>query len=359
MQGINIEKGLLYTNALQDFFIKNKNILLIGIFIGIFVNAIDIFTFKFGIDAEAFSISNSSDPYFNSQRYGSVILYYLFPFARFHILSQLTGIFALTLAGLLTISRHNIPNNAKLIFVLLFITYPNFAFLQYFHIQSAYNFIGLLFSVMAYRLIENNKNIFRWVVATILLYIGVTSYQSNLAVFFTCMMINVFLDYTQDNNYKKVFTNIFKSILLAFICVFLYYITMKIFKTSFGGYHTQMIGYLNHDLWGSIKNLFISIGRVLGSHSFQGNHTANLVITIILSTIIICLIYKSFSSRKYLFYILLIFLWLIAIFSLNFVMGYILPIRSKLSIAYYPAFVILLLLIFSQYIKKSYIYIYI
>ena len=65
-------------------------ILLIGIFTGIFVNAIDIFTIKFGIDAEVYALYNNPLEYFNTQRYGSYILYYILPFARFHIISQLT-----------------------------------------------------------------------------------------------------------------------------------------------------------------------------------------------------------------------------------------------------------------------------
>ena len=129
---------------IYDFIIKYKTIILITFFIGIIVNAVDVFTIKFGIDSELHAIENSPQIYFDTQRYGSWILYYLFPFARYHIISQLIGIFALTMAALLTISRHNISNNAKLLFMLLFVTYPNFAFLQYFYFQSIYNFIVFL-----------------------------------------------------------------------------------------------------------------------------------------------------------------------------------------------------------------------
>ena len=134
---INIFEKIDY-NKISDniyaFFVQYKNILFISFFVAVFVNAVDIFTIKFGIDAEYFVISETTG-YTSQQRYGSLILYYLFPFARYHILSQITGLIALILAALLTISRHNISNNSKLLFVLLFITYPNFAFIQYFYLQ--------------------------------------------------------------------------------------------------------------------------------------------------------------------------------------------------------------------------------
>lgn len=143
-----------YAENIYEFIIKYKYIILISFLTGIIVNAVDVFTIKFGIDSELYAIIDSPQIYYDTQRYGSWLLYYLIPFARYHIVSQIIGIFALTLAALLTVSRHNLSNGAKLLFVLLFITYPNFAFLQYFYFQSAYNFIGLLLVVIAYRLIE-------------------------------------------------------------------------------------------------------------------------------------------------------------------------------------------------------------
>ena len=153
----NMSNNSRYAEKLYIFILENKNIILISFFAALFINAVDVFTIKFGIDSEIYTITDSPQIYYDQQRYGSWILYYILPFARYHIVSQIIGIFALTLAALLTISRHNLPNGAKLLFVLLFVTYPNFAFLQYFYFQSAYNFTGLLLVVIAYRLIEKNN----------------------------------------------------------------------------------------------------------------------------------------------------------------------------------------------------------
>ena len=199
LNNINIEKS---AENIYEFILKYKYIVLISFFTGIAVNAVDIFTIKFGIDSEAYTIAAGPQLYYDTQRNGSWILYYILPFARYHIVSQIIGIFALTLAGLLTVSRHNLSNSAKLLFVLLFVTYPNFAFLQYFYFQSAYNFIGLLLVVIAYRLIEKN-NILLYFAAVVLLFIGISSYQANIAVFLSVMMINVILDYINDKISKN------------------------------------------------------------------------------------------------------------------------------------------------------------
>ena len=54
-------------NFLNNFLIKYKYVLFFSIILGILINAIDIFTFKFGIDAEEYAIQNSPETYFNQQ----------------------------------------------------------------------------------------------------------------------------------------------------------------------------------------------------------------------------------------------------------------------------------------------------
>lgn len=147
LDNINLEK-------IKQFFIQNKLIIITGIFAGILINSVDIFNYKFGIDSEGY-IKNNFAGFNEQQRYGSYLLMLAFPFLKYHTISQIVGIIFLVFAGLLTISRHNISNTAKMLFVLLFISYPNFAFLQYFFFQSAFNFIAVFLAVVSYRLIES------------------------------------------------------------------------------------------------------------------------------------------------------------------------------------------------------------
>lgn len=344
----NIKLELLITD-IYEFFIKYKSIILISFLTGIIVNAVDVFTIKFGIDSEIYTITDSPQIYYDQQHYGSWLLYYLIPFARYHIVSQIIGIFALTLAGLLTISRHNLSNGAKLLFVLLFITYPNFAFLQYFYFQSAYNFTGLLFVVIAYRLIEKN-NILSYILAVVLLFIGTSSYQANIAVFLSVMMINVILDYINDKNIKISLIHIIKSTIILLISIVIYYIIILFANKGLGAYHSGFIGYKQGIIEG-LGNAFTNIWRVLSSNGDESNHTANIIITIIiiLYTLFGIINYKKAKENIKLSFLIL--LWLLSFFSINIVLGNALPIRSRLAVAFYPAFILMLIYDFNNKLK--------
>lgn len=349
---INIFEKIDY-NKISDniyaFFVQYKNILFISFFVAVFVNAVDIFTIKFGIDAEQFAVDKSNG-YTSQQRYGSLILYYLFPFARYHILSQITGLIALIFAALLTISRHNISNNSKLLFVLLFITYPNFAFIQYFYFQSAYNFIGLLLVVIAYRMTENNKNILLHIIAVFFLFIGISSYQTNMAVFLCVMMINVILDFINNRNYKQATYSIIKATIILLLSLILFYTVIKLSTSQLNSYHNNMIKYSN-DVIGGVINLAVYLRDVLFSIGYNGSHTANIIITCILTISIIYLIYKIIKIRdiKYnIFFISLMFLFLLAVFSMDIITGGYLQIRIEYAFAFYPAFILFLIFIYSR-----------
>lgn len=330
---------------IYDFIIKYKTIILITFFIGIIVNAVDVFTIKFGIDSELHAIENSPQIYFDTQRYGSWLLYYLLPFARYHILSQLIGIFALTLAALLTVSRHNISNNGKLLFMLLFVTFPNFAFLQYFYFQSTYNFIGLLLTVIAYRLIERN-HIITYIFAVILLFIGISSYQANAAIFLSVMMINITLDYVDSKNIKQSLSQIIQPVVIIFISLVIYYICMKILNNGLNQYHLNMINKnLNLD---RIGNSLTHIWRILSSNGYDGNHTANLSITIIIIVYLINFIKNYHEKKNRIEFLFLIFLFMCSISSLYILIGGAIMIRLNLSFALYPAFIILLIYILNN-----------
>ena len=339
----------IYAEKLYKFIMDYKYIILICFFTGIAVNAIDIFTIKFGIDSEVYAVLDSRQLYYGSQRYGSWILYYLLPFARYHIISQIIGIFALTLAGLLTVSRHNIPNSAKLLFVLLFITYPNFAFLQYFYFQSAYNFIGLLLVVIAYRLIEKN-NVLPYIPAVLFLVIGISSYQSNIAVFFTVMMINVILDYINNKNIKISIRQIIKSTIILIISIIIYYIIILFINNGINSFHSGYIGYKQGIIEG-LGNVIRHILRILSHNGFKSSHTANIIITIVT---IIYILYSIINYKKYkehMKFIFLMLLWLLSIFSLNISLGSVLPARAELAIAFYPAFILMLVYYFNDKLK--------
>ena len=342
-----------YAENIYEFIIKYKYIILISFLTGIIVNAVDVFTIKFGIDSELYAIIDSPQIYYDTQRYGSWLLYYLIPFARYHIVSQIIGIFTLTLAGLLTVSRHNLPNSAKLLFVLLFVTYPNFAFLQYFYFQSAYNFIGLLLVVIAYRLIEKN-NILLYILALILLFIGISSYQANIAIYLCVVMINVILDFINDKNYKKSIKMMvcYFSFLLA--ALILYYVIIQICSSGINEYHKAFLS-SQKNIIDSLGSLITYVYRILINYHSNAKHTANILVTIFMVFSIIYVLIRYYNVKFYLYLFFLMFCFMLSVFSINiFAGGYIVP-RAELSNAFYPAFILMILYLFNINNKIRYI----
>lgn len=97
--------------------------------------------------------------------------------------------------------------------------------------------------------------------------------------------------------------------------------------------------------------------RSLLSAGAQFQHNIHMIATTGLVAFILFCIYKLFKKQKeYAFLILLILLWVFAIFSVNFVLGvYALPTRAMLAIAFYQAFIFLLIIIFSKYKLLKYV----
>ena len=339
----------LSNNTVYDFFKNYRFILLISVIIGILVNAVDIFTVKFGMDSEIYA-SNSAI-YYTQQRYGSDLLYYLFPFARYHIVSQLTGMICIALSAMLTISRHNISNFAKGIFVVLVTASPYFSLLQYFYFQSAYNFIYLLITVIVFRILENNKNIFIYIIGILLLALSLSSYQSLFAVYLSVMMINVILDFINNKKIKAALITILKNSLVLIAAVIIYFIVIKIVSTNINSYHAGFIQYLTKDFLDVIKFVIKYIIQVMFGRNFNSFFTANVLVTILLLIMMIYLPVKIFKERNERIFIVVLFIFFIlSVFSMNILFGSELPPRTNLSYAFYSAFPVML---FFMYCKRN------
>lgn len=355
LDNINLEK-------IKQFFIQNKLIIIIGILAGILINSVDIFNYKFGIDSEEYIKNNFAD--FNKQqRYGSYILMLIFPFLKYHTISHIIGIIALVFAGLLTISRHNISNTAKLLFVLLFISYPNFAFLQYFFFQSAFNFIAVFLAVIAYRLIESViisapprlqfKNIIIIITAIFFLFISTTSYQATIAIFLTVMMINIILDYIENCNIKNVIYILTSSIILLVLSLLFYYIVIKIFAGNYNEYYASRSILDSKNIFLEFTKSIKKIGYILvgtGNYRFTVNYIATI-------SLVIAFAYLIINKNKYnkILLVLLSLGLILSLFPFNLFIKYV-PIRADLSIPFYFAFTIMLVYtLFKNKIIKSFI----
>lgn len=328
----------------------------------VLVNGIDVWTFKFTLDSEDYSVRGNLG-YFEQQRYGSYILYYLLPFARYHIISQLFGLFMLVLAALSAVSRHNISNYLKAAFVILAVTFPNFAFLQYFYFQSAYNFTSIFIAVSAYRLgeLSINKNdgkpsviIPYFITAVLLLSFAVSSYQAILPIYLTVMMINIILDYILlKTSIRQTVKMVMILGALAVLAALLYYSLCLIISGGFGTYPGVLFqhdGKILNAITYDLKSMF---KYLIGRHYHTG-HTAILIASILFMINIIIYAFGNNNRNRKIFFIGLNILLLLAVFSLNIILNnFWIYIRASLSLSFFCTGVFLISYILCDKSKKS------
>lgn len=237
---------------------------------------------------------------------------------------------------------NNISNTAKTLFIIMFISCSYFAQLQCFFFQSAYNFIGLLLVVTAFRLIENNKNIFIYILAVFFLYIGITSYQSNFSIFLSVMMLIIMLNFINNKDIKKSILLLLKSVLILLLTLIIYYISIKLISTKMGSYFTNQILWLKSDA-DYVKIILQLFNFIIYK---------NIWFYIYTFIIIIYVIFNFNTKKERLFFIFLSILFFLSVYSLNILMGNLMPGRARTQLATLPAFTFLLIYIYNNNILK-------
>ena len=336
------------------FFSQYKYILVVSMIIGIYANSVDIFTFKFGIDSVRFGMDLNGKTYYDQQRYGSYILNNIFPFFRYHIISQITGLLMICLSALLVISRHNIPYHAKAIFVITIVTFPNFSFLQYFYFQSVYNFIALLMTVISYKLIEmNTTKPYNYILSILLLAFAISSYHALFAVFLTVLMINVLLDFMQGRSFTDIikFSIIAVLVLIAACCT--YYVSILILHDGVLYHYSKYDdSYGTLPIYQITKNICYYIINTLISKGHYGEHLFLFPAVILYSIFIIIFIVKNKNLLKTIQLIVLNILLILAVFSITIVLGKHVPSRGSLAVGFLFSIYITIIMI---YIKHKYL----
>lgn len=334
-------------NKVQQFFYENRYVLIIAILSGIYANILDIITFKIGIDTERFTIITDGSIYIQHQRYGSYILLKLFPFLQYHGISQITSIVILTIAGLLIINRQKLSFVSKVIFLVLLVTFPNFSFLEYFYFQYAYNIICVFLALVSYRLVEmiflENK-LSKWyvIIAVITLAVALSSYQAIIAIYLTVMMINIILDsvYKESWNYKKYIVFLFISTMVLIFAGILYYLSILILNDGVLYHYGRYDLYNKIGIYATLLNTAINIKNIMLSNDYW-NYLFMLPANILYIVFIVIYFIRERSKEKVIRLIVLSFILLLAVFSINILVGRA-PSRAMLALGFYFSFIFMI-----------------
>lgn len=332
--------------SIKNFFKDNIKIIMICAFAVIFINIIDIATIKFGIDSEHAAILGTGEMFKLSGRFGLYLLNMLFPAGSYQIISQVLGIFILIITGLIIIYNYNFNSIEKILFIILFVTYPSIAFMQYYYFQSFYIFFSVLLTVISYRLIENNN--IEKIIGIIILTFSLSVFQGNIAVFLTIMMIDNILNYLLLRvSFNQSIKKIIKTTTFLVIAVLLYfaiqYVVIHYLWGTDDKYHTNMIAYTKENIIDVLGNVFTTIWRIMVSHSSNWEYSAYKYVTITLFISILAYIIYNRNIVKSFIIIVYTLLFILAVFSLEILIGTWIGSRVDIAVGLYGALIILIL----------------
>lgn len=329
------------------FFKNNSKIIVICSVIVLIINIVDIVTIKFGIDSEHTAILGTHEMFKLSGRFGLYILNILFPIGSYQIISQILGLLCLIITGLIIINNYNFNNIEKILFTLLFVTYPSAAYMQYYYFQSFYIFFSILLTVISYKLLDSPSIIYR-IFSILILTFSISVFQANVAIFLSVMAIDLILQHLNlggglKNNLKKLC----KTTTIAGLSTILYFIIQNIILKYLwytnDEYHRSMIAYGRDDFIEILGNIFTIIWRIMVGHHSHWDFSAYKYITIIMLISLVYYIIKSKSLKKSITIILYLCLFLASVFSMIILMGTWIGSRIDLSVGFYGATIILIL----------------
>lgn len=256
----------------------------------------------------------------------------------------------LVLAAYIIIEKYKFSKVEQVLFIVLFITYPSAAYMQYYYFQSFYVFFSILLTVISYRLLDSPSIIYR-ILSILLLTFSISVFQANVAIFLSVMAIDLILQHLNlgggrgelKNNLKKLC----KTTTIAGLSTILYFITQNIILKYIwhtnDEYHRSMIAYGRNDFIEILGNIFTIIWRIMVGHHSHWDFSAYKYITIIMLISLVYYIIKSKSLKKSITIVLYLCLFIASVFSMIILMGTWIGSRIDLSVGFYGATIILIL----------------
>lgn len=267
-------------NKIEDL----KRIFLYSFFIAIFVYFGLMTKFYFGLDSSEHLPNTIYKIYIAHSRYVLAFLSYIFPYAILYSYSLQIAILLLAVVG--TLITYDLKMNlySKILFSVLFVSYPIFVYSFYFSFSAGIGMMYLSLSVMSLILFDralynNKKSLLYFIVYVFGCLISLFSYQVML-LFLVCIVI--FRGIVIFNE-KEDFRFIVKYYLIfAFgtvVSILLWYITLKLIGYQYGGHFSRMV---NYETYSFTSNLSYILQKSVG---LINNYEINIIgfIALILS----------------------------------------------------------------------------
>ncbi|MCF8360271.1 MAG: glucosyltransferase domain-containing protein [Prolixibacteraceae bacterium] len=308
----NIE---IISSEILDFFRKNKNLILFSLFVAVICYGYELFNFTFSIDEEFDSFSRAVDHTRRilTERWGAYYLNrLLIPHSVLPYFPTLITLVCMAFTVVLFIGNAQGDFRSKMVFSVLFITFPLHAYYMTFNILNFSIGIGLLLTVLSFlstrKIVDEERP--KWhffVFAVLLLTVSMSVYQGLMMVYAVVVLGHLLLKLLTCNE-NITFQGFLLEIgvfLIVFIASFISYklVTAGLKLFYFGEVKTEGIYIDSFIMWGRLPvktifiNLFHRIQAYLSGNAFYGS--VSMKSLLLLVPFIIYLIFSKVKKLQF------------------------------------------------------------
>jgi hypothetical protein len=345
-----------FTAKIHNYLIRNRTIIIYSFLFAVIAYGYELFNFSLSIDEEGYLFKNATEEmhWIRLGRWGTYLINIaLFPHSLLPFLPTLISICCIAFASVLFVNSEEGDLQSKIIFSLIFISYPLHSYYIAFSTLSASLGIGVVLSVLGFLLVkeslkDSTQKIILILAAIVALTISMSTYQGIFPVFLILILTHLFLKLLNDPDAKvKDLLRCLIRFLIVFVSAYiLYFIADRIFKFALldpsykqnPQYFDHFIGWGNQPIKKVILNLINYTKGYLWGDIFYGMNSIRSIFFLI--PILLFVIFKKVKSiQNRIFSLLLLGLLLLTPFFVMYLIGSNLPPRSLEALPFLMAII--------------------
>lgn len=330
------------------FLNRNSSIIIWSFLLAIFAWGYELFNFTLSPDEEINSFITAPDAtvYIDVGRWGIYFLNHLLsPESVLPYFPFLIAIVCLATSSVLLITRFRLNLNSMLIFSIIFISHPIHSYYLGFNTSNMYYGIGMVLTILsflAFSVAISKKSLRKLLLmlSVILLMFGLSFYQSLLAFFLVPGIFFLFYREYQSPNIPpdQTFKNILLMLSIVVAAVVFYQIINMLIKQILivnitepsMNYLDKMYAWNKRQVGEILLSLIQGLSNYFTGKNFYGGIAGQTMI-VITPLVIYYIFHKTGPVKNKLFLLLLMTMLIVAPFTIVFLIGSLLPVRTLMA----------------------------
>jgi hypothetical protein len=345
-----------FTTKINNYLNNNRTIIIYSLLFAVIAYGYELFNFSLSIDEEGYLFKSAINEmhWIRLGRWGTYLInLILFPHSLLPFLPTLISVFCIALASVLFVNSEKGDLQSKIVFSLIFISYPLHSYYIAFSTLSASLGIGIVLSVLAFllakeSLINSGKRFILALSSILALTVSLSTYQGVFPVFLILIVTHLFLKIFNEPEpkFKDIFWLVTRFMIIFISAYLLYFIIDHLFKFLLldSSYKTNPQYFDHYKGWGNqpvlnvILDLIYHTKAYLWGDIFYGMNSIRSIF--ILIPILVYFIFRKIKNVKgRIFLILLLGALVFTPFLVMFLIGSKLPPRSLEALPFLMAII--------------------